>query len=76
MAPRINGMNKILLLTFKALHRKAPSYIQDVAKIVKRGRSLRTNHLLLLQVPKANSAKYIWRDVLPKQLCIFGTKCL
>ena len=56
IAERINF--KILLLTFKALHGMAPKYIQDMVKIVKRDRTLRSNNLLLLQVPKSNMASY------------------
>jgi len=56
IAERINF--KIILLAFKALHGMAPKYIQDMVKIVKRDRTLRSNNLLLLQVPKSNTASY------------------
>jgi hypothetical protein len=49
---------KILLLTFKALHGMAPGYIQDLIKVSKKSRCLRSNTLKLLEVPKTNSVKY------------------
>jgi len=49
---------KILLITFKALHGKAPQYIRDLLEPLNHSRSLRSNNQLLLKCPKTNMVKY------------------
>ena len=47
---------KILLLTFKAIHDIAPLYIQELVKVAKQDRTLRSNDQLILVQP---SFKYV-----------------
>ena len=49
---------KILLLTFKALHGMAPEYIQDLIKVSRKSRCLRSNAQNLLVIPKSTYATY------------------
>ena len=49
---------KILLLTFKALHGLAPTYIKDLIKVSKYSRNLRSNSQNFLVVPKTFYSKY------------------
>ena len=49
---------KILLMTFKALHDKAPKYIQDLISVSVKERDLRSNNQLLLEVPKCRLSTY------------------
>jgi hypothetical protein len=49
---------KLLLLTYKALHGLAPSYLKDLITVAKSNRNLRSNDQFLLQIPKTLSVKY------------------
>ena len=49
---------KILLLTFKALDGMAPEYIQDLIKVLRKSRCLRSNAQNLLMIPKSTYAAY------------------
>ena len=49
---------KILLLTFKALHNMAPTYITDLLKVSNNPRALRSNSKFLLVAPKTKYVKY------------------
>ncbi len=49
---------KILLLTFKALHGKAPSYIRDMLHLIKPVRVLRPQCAPTLERPRTRSVKY------------------
>jgi exonuclease III len=53
---------KILLLTYKALNGKAPTYISDLLHVSKKTRTLRSNNQLLLDVPKCRLATYGYRS--------------
>jgi hypothetical protein len=57
--PVIQRINfKILLLTFKALHEMAPTYISSLLKVSNNSRSLRSNSKFLLTLPRTRSVKY------------------
>ena len=45
---------KVLLLTYKAIHKKAPSYLSDLITIRRPVRDLRSNSSLRLYVPRTN----------------------
>ena len=47
---------KILLITYKALHGLAPSYLKDLLKPYRPNRNLRSNDQLLLQIPRTNKS--------------------
>ena len=49
---------KIAVITFKALHGAAPSYITDLMKPYTPGRLLRSSNQLLLSTPKFNLKTY------------------
>ena len=49
---------KVLLLTWKALHSEAPTYIQDMLTPKKHTRQLRSTSDLLLEVPRTNLKTY------------------
>ena len=49
---------KLLLITFKALHGQAPSYISELLNIYQPSRSLRSSSLKYLSVPKCNTVSY------------------
>ena len=49
---------KILLLTFKSLAGKAPSYLQELLEVSTQSRSLRSNDQRLLVCPKSKCVKY------------------
>ena len=49
---------KILLLTYKSLHGKAPSYLKDLLSHKKVTTNLRSNDKGHLMIPKSNSARY------------------
>ena len=49
---------KLLLITFKALHGQAPSYISELLNIYQPSRSLRSSALKYLSVPKCNTVSY------------------
>ena len=49
---------KILLYTFKALHKIAPAYIQELVSVYQPRRSLRSENSFTLTVPKIRSATY------------------
>ena len=49
---------KILLHTFKALHKLSPPYITDVLKVYQPTRSLRSQNSLTLVVPWTKPGKY------------------
>ena len=49
---------KIALLTFKALHNQAPSYIQELVQIYNPARSLRSEELFMLQVPRTRTVSF------------------
>ncbi len=49
---------KILLLTFKALHRKAPSYIRDMLHLTKPVGVLQSQCAPTLERPRTRSVKY------------------
>ena len=49
---------KILLLTFKALHNLAPSYIKDLITPYSNSRQLRSTSMNLLQIPKTRTKTF------------------
>lgn len=49
---------KILLLTYKALHGMAPSYIADLLTVSKKSRCVRSNSMLMLDIPRTKSVRY------------------
>ena len=56
---------KILVLTFKAIHRLAPPYISDLISVRSNSSyNLRSNGSLLLEPPKRENARYAWRQIL------------
>ena len=66
---------KILLMAYKALHNKAPTYLKDLIQVSSKDRTLRSNDQLLLVVPKCRLSTYGGR-YFPTLLPIFGTNCL
>ena len=50
-------ISKILLITFKAIHGHAPSYIQDLVKVKHQTRTLRSSTATYLDYPSIKSSK-------------------
>ena len=51
---------KLLLYVFKALHSKAPSYLQELVEHYKPSRTLRSENNMLLRVPSDVRTKKLW----------------
>ena len=49
---------KLMLITFKALHGMAPGYLQELLKWHQAARTLRSNSLAMLQVPRTRLKYY------------------
>ena len=49
---------KLLVITYKALHGLAPTYICDLLHVYSPSRSLRSEHSLLLTVPRTKLSTY------------------
>ena len=45
---------KVLLLTYKAIHKKGPSYLSDLITVHRPARDLRSSHSIRLDVPRTN----------------------
>ena len=53
---------KIALLCFKCIHKRAPSYLQDLIEVHTPTRSLRSSRQCLLKIPKKGSCRFAGRS--------------
>ena len=64
---------KILLLTYKALHRQAPTYISELLVPYKPVRTLRSSSALLLKQHKYNLKNYGYRQFQVSAPCLWNS---